>query len=134
MSKKNTSDNYQEQHSYTETDIRYERRRRRGGLGALFIIVIGVILLLSNLGYLPPYFWGQIWKLWPLLIVLWGIRLMLGRSRTADTTILIIATIIIIILILITSSAYNPAVYNFINHYFPWLNTQYKDGMNYYNY
>jgi hypothetical protein len=43
------------------------------------LIFIGTVFLLQNTGYLPPNFWVNLWRLWPLLLVLAGIELMLAN-------------------------------------------------------
>ena len=45
----------------------------------LVLIGAGVLLLLSNLGYLPWQSWNALWRLWPLLLVSLGIDLLIGR-------------------------------------------------------
>ena len=45
----------------------------------LVLIGAGVLLLLSNLGYLPWQSWNLLWRLWPLLLVGLGIDLLIGR-------------------------------------------------------
>jgi hypothetical protein len=48
------------------------------------LIAVGSIFLLQNLGVLPWNLWGQIWRLWPLALVLIGLELLLGgRVRGA---------------------------------------------------
>ena len=56
-------------------------------VGPSFLIGIGVLLLLDNLGYLEWDFW-QIFRLWPVLLIVWGLELLLqgrvlGRILTA---------------------------------------------------
>jgi len=56
------------------------RPRRRGGVvGPLILIFIGAVFLLQNTGYLPPNFWVNLWRLWPLILVLIGIELLLAH-------------------------------------------------------
>jgi hypothetical protein len=50
-------------------------RRRGSVVWPLLLIAIGSILLLQNLGLLPGNLWGQIWRLWPLALVLIGLEL-----------------------------------------------------------
>jgi len=38
-----------------------------------------MLLLLSNLGYLPWQSWSILWRLWPLLLVALGVDLLIGR-------------------------------------------------------
>jgi len=45
----------------------------------IIFIAAGIVLLLSNLGYLPPLSWGVLWRLWPLLIIALGIDLLIGQ-------------------------------------------------------
>ncbi len=42
----------------------------------LVFIVLGTLLILSTLGYLP---WGYWWKLWPLVFVFLGILILLSK-------------------------------------------------------
>ncbi|MBV9896023.1 MAG: hypothetical protein JO020_17820 [Chloroflexi bacterium] len=56
------------------------RPRRRGGVvGPLILIFLGAVFLLENTGHLPPNFWMNMWKLWPLVLVLIGIELLLSH-------------------------------------------------------
>ena len=55
------------------------RRRRGGVVGPLVLIFIGGVFLLQNAGYLPPNFWTNLWRLWPLVLVLAGIELLLAH-------------------------------------------------------
>jgi cell wall-active antibiotic response 4TMS protein YvqF len=56
------------------------RQRRRGGVvGPLILIFLGSVFLLENTGYLPPNFWVNLWRLWPLILVLVGIELLLAH-------------------------------------------------------
>jgi hypothetical protein len=56
------------------------RPRRRGGVvGPLLLIFIGAVFLLQNTGYLPPTFWMNLWRLWPLILVLVGLEFLLAH-------------------------------------------------------
>jgi len=48
-------------------------------VGPLVLIFIGGVFLLQNAGYLPPNFWVNLWRLWPLVLVLAGIELLLAH-------------------------------------------------------
>jgi len=54
-------------------------RRAPHLIGPTILILLGVILLLNNLGYLPWDVWSNIWRLWPLLLILIGLEILLGR-------------------------------------------------------
>ena len=45
----------------------------------LVLISAGVLLLLTNLGYLPWESWNLVWRLWPVLLVALGIDVLIGR-------------------------------------------------------
>jgi hypothetical protein len=43
------------------------------------LIFLGAVFLLQNTGYLPANFWMNLWRLWPLILVLVGIELLLAH-------------------------------------------------------
>jgi uncharacterized membrane protein len=47
----------------------------------LIIIVIGLVLLMQNMGFVGPEIWNVIW---PSLIILFGISLLMKRRRSED--------------------------------------------------
>lgn len=48
-------------------------------LGPILLIGAGVVFLLNNTGVLPWSIWGQLWRLWPLILVAIGLDMLLGR-------------------------------------------------------
>jgi len=81
----------------TLQDRKYRRRNKpRSLLGAVIIIFIGIIFLLNNLGILPWEMWREFWKFWPILLILFGIEMIFGRSRWAQ----IIVGIVVILFLL----------------------------------
>jgi len=46
------------------------------------LISAGVLLLLTNLGYLRWQSWAVLWRLWPLLLIAVGIEVLVGRRST----------------------------------------------------
>ena len=48
-------------------------------MAPLILIFIGGVFLLQNTGHLPPNYWINLWRLWPLLLVLVGIELLLAH-------------------------------------------------------
>jgi hypothetical protein len=67
-----------------EPRVRSDRPRHRppSMFWPLMLISAGVLLLLSNLGYLPWESWNAIWKLWPLMLIAMGIDVLVGRRST----------------------------------------------------
>jgi hypothetical protein len=62
----------------------------------IIIIGAGVVLLLSNLNYLPWSSWNILWRLWPLLLVALGIDLLIGRRSTIGA---IVSSVLILALV-----------------------------------
>ena len=53
--------------------------RGEGLVGAIFILAVGVVFLLSNLGLLALDVWRVVLRLWPLLLVAIGLDILVGR-------------------------------------------------------
>ncbi|MGB2696230.1 MAG: DUF5668 domain-containing protein [Candidatus Zixiibacteriota bacterium] len=45
------------------------KHRGKDVFTGLLIILVGVFLLLQNLGYID----GSIWRYWPVILIVWGI-------------------------------------------------------------
>jgi len=59
----------------------YHHRKHGDGLfGGLFLVFLGVVFLLTNLGLVPSSVWAELWKFWPVLVILLGMRLLVGRN------------------------------------------------------
>jgi hypothetical protein len=43
---------------------------KRPVFAGLILIVIGLLFFLNNFGYIS----GDIWRFWPLILVIWGIK------------------------------------------------------------
>ena len=62
----------------------------------LVLISAGILLLLSNLGYLPWQSWNILWRLWPLLLIALGIDVLIGRRSMIGA---IVSGLLILLLI-----------------------------------
>ncbi len=72
--------------------------RRPGYVGPLLLMVIGFILLFSELGLLHRGTWGSLWRYWPVILILWGIEII---ARHAESRVVYLATIFLSILVII---------------------------------
>jgi len=99
---------------------RKEREERRGHhegrsiFWGLFILFLGIVLFLSKLGLLPHGFWHEIAPFWPMLLILWGLDILMGRSWFSRVVIFVVALVLflgIVIYGLVRSSS--PVVSNF---------------------
>jgi hypothetical protein len=78
------NDNHHEDADFREK-FRYSEHRHRGSLTwGLILILVGVMFLLSNFGIVPNVDWGQVARLWPVVIILIGIDTLMGQSEVAD--------------------------------------------------
>lgn len=71
------------------------RRRRPSLVWPVILITAGVLFLLSNLGALEINFW-ELWRLWPLLLVLAGLDILFGRRSWASSLIAFILALVVV--------------------------------------
>jgi hypothetical protein len=62
----------------------------------IVLITSGILLLLSNLGYLPEPSWNLLWRLWPVILIALGVDVLIGRRSVAGA---IISGVLIFILV-----------------------------------
>lgn len=60
----------------------FHSRDRGFPLLATFLILLGVLFLLQNFGLLPEGVGGALLRLWPLILVILGLQMVLGRGRS----------------------------------------------------
>jgi hypothetical protein len=72
------------------------QRRPPSFFWPLVLIGAGVLLLLSNMGYLPWQSWNVLWRLWPLLLIALGVDVLIGRRSTVGA---IVSAVLILLLI-----------------------------------
>ena len=72
---------------------------------AAVLIVLGGLFLLGNLGVIPPLSLRSVLSLWPIVPILIGIQLILGRSRPSLATGLQLGAIALA-LVLLAARAY----------------------------
>jgi len=56
-------------------------------LWPVVLITAGVLLLLTNLGYLSASTWNLIWRFWPVILIALGVDVLIGRRSTLGTII-----------------------------------------------
>lgn len=72
-------------------DMRY---RERGSLiGPLLLIGIGLYFLLSNLGFITWGFWEMIGRLWPIILIAFGLDLLVGRRSLLGSMLVLLITL-----------------------------------------
>ncbi len=58
-----------------------------------FLLFCGSVLLFNYLGVFPWEFWDQVWRFWPVIIVLSGLSIILGKSWLARLLIAVLSSI-----------------------------------------
>lgn len=66
-----------------------------GGVWGLIILFVGVLLLLNNFGIVSRDIWIFLAPFWPVLLILIGIKIILGRSRLASFFSFILALVLL---------------------------------------
>jgi hypothetical protein len=75
--------------------------------GFMFIF-FGSILLLNSLNILPWSVWGQILRFWPLLLILAGVRILVGNNPLSRLLMLIINFVVFGSVLLLILSQFTP--------------------------
>jgi hypothetical protein len=52
-------------------------------IGAMVVIFIGIMLLLNTMKVLPWEMWDDVRQFWPILVILFGLKMMVGDSHLA---------------------------------------------------
>lgn len=65
--------------------------QKRGSIiGPLILITIGVLFLLANFGYISGSFWLSLLQYWPLILILLGLEILLGRTWQGQILVLLV--------------------------------------------
>lgn len=65
-----------------------KKYRRSGLVWPIVLILVGVVFLLKNLGFIDSLAWDSIWKLWPLIFVAVGLDGLIRRREVAGPVIM----------------------------------------------
>lgn len=85
--------------------------QRTGILGPLILVMIGLLLLLNNLGMLPLGLWGTVWRFWPVVLILIGLNVLATHSDSQSRYILFVLLGIVTV-IGVTAIAYSWPVWH----------------------
>ncbi len=70
--------------------------RRPGVVGPLILITIGVLFLLANMGMLPVSFWELALAYWPLILILIGLEIIIGRYSAIGALVVVVLWIALV--------------------------------------
>lgn len=77
-------------------------RPRRSGfsvLGPAVLIGLGIIFLSNSLDLVPWTVWGSLWRFWPVILILVGVQILLGRTGAGWGISLVVAILLVIVLV-----------------------------------
>ncbi len=66
-----------------------------------FLILLGIVFLLNNFGILSWDLWQNLWKFWPILLVLFGVEIILGRNASVKSFVFLLILIFLVPTILV---------------------------------
>ncbi len=98
----------------TERTPRLHHRHYPGLFWPLLLIGVGLVLLFSNIGLLPPNPWPLLIQLWPVLLIAAGLNLLFGRSGFWGALISAVLGLAVVggVIALLVFARTNPAVLN----------------------
>jgi hypothetical protein len=76
-------------------------------INGLILISVGVLVILVNLGVLPPDFFSQLIKLWPLILIFMGLRLIYGGKRLTAGGAIVVTAVFLLGILLAVLGAYS---------------------------
>lgn len=77
-----------------ERVVERPRRGARGITGAIILIALGIAFLLNNLG-IVDFNWFYLLRFWPVILVLTGLDLLLGRSVAGSILVAIVGLVLV---------------------------------------
>jgi len=74
-----------------------EKRKRRPSLvGPVILICLGILFLLNNLGVLPWSVWEMVFRLWPVLVIVAGLEILIGRRSVLGSLVVLVLTLALV--------------------------------------
>jgi len=67
-------------------------------VGILFVI-LGILLVLKNFGFISHGIWSYLWKLWPLLLIFIGLEILITNKVLRGVIVLIFALLAVLIVV-----------------------------------
>ncbi len=105
-----TREEYRAARRAAHEEYRQYRRSHRGFFWPSILILAGALFLLQNLGIVSWSLWANLWRLWPVLLIILGIELIFRDSlRGAPGLIVGFALVVLVIIGAIVASVLFPA-------------------------
>ena len=108
---------------FNSEETRSRNKRAGFSLTAIFLIILGVVFLLNNFGILPWEIWQNVWRFWPVLLILFGVEAILGRAASPQSFGLLFVLIFVApLLLLLNPLTGNPLATKSLSFSKPLLN------------
>jgi hypothetical protein len=78
---------------------RHEHGHGGGVFWGMVLLFAGVVALLYTMGFISHSFWHAILPFWPILLIMWGASIILGRHWFARTILFLFALAFLIVII-----------------------------------
>lgn len=101
-----------------------QQNQPNDSLGAVILIFAGVVFLLNNFNIIPWGFWESLIRYWPLLLILMGLRLLLGNNWKSNLLLTLLGTLFLLLFLLVYLSAFNPPFETWLKSILPAFNPQ----------
>lgn len=86
----------------------YNHSKESDSIGALLLIAAGTLLLLNNFGIISWRVWDLLWRFWPLLIILLGLKLIFGKRAAGRFVVTLIGILLIALAFALSIASVNP--------------------------
>jgi hypothetical protein len=81
----------------SERESKSKRKYRPSFIWPIILIIVGVIVLLGNLGLIEEGIWNQFWRLWPVIFIAIGLDSLFRRNEIAGPVFMIGLGIVILL-------------------------------------
>ncbi|MCL0074083.1 cell wall-active antibiotics response protein [Dehalococcoidia bacterium] len=68
-------------------------RKHRISIWGIILVFVGVVLLLQNFDLLPWGLWAMLWRFWPVILIIIGIDIIIGRHKPWLSTFLVLVVL-----------------------------------------
>ncbi|MFA5135923.1 MAG: DUF5668 domain-containing protein [Patescibacteria group bacterium] len=99
--------------------MKNEKPNDSGPITGILFICIGLILLFNTMGYVSWDIWEELLRFWPVLLILWGVEVMLGKSIASRIISSVIVFMILLFIVVFSYASINPVFNRWIRTKMP---------------